>query len=344
MHNSESIISYSAAVSSLVGVFRSLNYNQDLSSVSLLGQAVQKLPPKTKEAWSMHTVHTVKRNLDRPTLVDFNDWLKDKAEAHERMKTASGKTKVDENTQSSVTKTKTTSKVFAATASTNQRNTNSKTKSDNAPTCVACKEKHPLWRCPVFRKKTPTERAKLVADNKLCFSCFNDGHSFRQCPQPRKCTKDGCGRSHNTFLHGADRIFPNKNQAPNKRNPETSTCIGTMKINGQADESSGLPSVTDVKGLLQITEVELHSNENCEKVLALCDSACSHSWISARLARKLKVHGGPTKLTVHGINSHQVVETETVELKLTPVHSSGSCSSFAIKPYVRKSQRRYRHH
>ena len=40
MHNSESIKSYSATVSSLVGVFRSLNYNQDLSSASLLGQAV----------------------------------------------------------------------------------------------------------------------------------------------------------------------------------------------------------------------------------------------------------------------------------------------------------------
>ena len=43
-------------------------------------------------------MHTVKRNLDRPTLVDFNDWLKDKAEADERMKTASGTTKVDKKT------------------------------------------------------------------------------------------------------------------------------------------------------------------------------------------------------------------------------------------------------
>ena len=50
MHNSDSIISYSATVSSLVGVFRYLNYNQNLSSASLLGQAVQKLPPNMKEA------------------------------------------------------------------------------------------------------------------------------------------------------------------------------------------------------------------------------------------------------------------------------------------------------
>ena len=165
MHNSESIISYSASVSSLVRVFRSLNYVQDLSSAFLLGQAVQKLPPNMEEAWSMHSV---KRSLDRPTLIDFNDWLKDKAEAHEPMETAAGKVKIDENVSNIATKTTTTTKVFAATTSTNRANAQVKSKPRNMPpNCVACKEKHPLWRCPVFRNKTPTERAKLVADHKL---------------------------------------------------------------------------------------------------------------------------------------------------------------------------------
>ena len=72
-------------------------------------------------------------------------------------------------------------------------------------------------------------------------------------------------------------------------------------------------------------------------MLALCDSACSHSWISEKLATKLNLKGVPTKLTVHGINSQQVVDTEIVELKLTPVHSGGSCSAFNVKPYVRKT-------
>ena len=40
-------------------------------------------------------------------------------------------------------------------------------------------------------------------------------------------------------------------------------------------------------------------------------------------------------MTVHGVNSQQVVDTQMVELKLTPVHSGGSCSPFTIKPYVR---------
>ena len=43
----------------------------------------------------------------------------------------------------------------------------------------------------------------------------------------------------------------------------------------------------------------------------------------------------PLSLIVHGINSQQVVNTQMVELKLTLVHSGGSCSPFTIKPYVR---------
>ena len=101
MRHSESIISYAATTCSLVGVSRSLNYVQDLSSASLLGQAVQKLPPNMKEGWSMHTV---KHDLNRPTLIDFNDWLKDKAEAHESMQAATGKPKVEETPAGNVTK------------------------------------------------------------------------------------------------------------------------------------------------------------------------------------------------------------------------------------------------
>ena len=40
-HNSDNIIKYSAAISSLVGVFNSLSYDADLKSASLLNQAVQ---------------------------------------------------------------------------------------------------------------------------------------------------------------------------------------------------------------------------------------------------------------------------------------------------------------
>ena len=39
-------------------------------------------------------MHTTKRDLNRPTQVDFNNWLKGKTEAHERIKNSSGTPKV----------------------------------------------------------------------------------------------------------------------------------------------------------------------------------------------------------------------------------------------------------
>ena len=94
MHNSDNIINYSAAISSLVGVFKSLSYDADLKSASLLNQAVQKLPPNMKESWSLFTV---KKHWVKPTLLDFNDCLKEKAEAHDLMKQSATKAKPEEN-------------------------------------------------------------------------------------------------------------------------------------------------------------------------------------------------------------------------------------------------------
>ena len=56
MHNRDNIINYSAVISILVGVFKSLSYDADLRSVSLLNQAVHKLQPNMKESWSLLTV------------------------------------------------------------------------------------------------------------------------------------------------------------------------------------------------------------------------------------------------------------------------------------------------
>ena len=182
-------------------------------------------------------------------------------------------------------------------------------------------------------KRPPT--GKTVAENKLCFSRLKGNHSFPQCPQPRKCNKDGCNSSHITLIHGAEKVLqprstpkPSSNQAAGSRSPKTTV--------NKARESSG---VCSVKKFLQTTEVEVHTPTTSVNVLALSDSACSNSWVSEDLATKLNVKGFPTKLTVYGINSQQVVDTQIVELKLTPIHCSCSCScsTFDVKPYVRKN-------
>ena len=94
MHNSESVIAYANVISSLVGVFKSLGSDADLRGSTPLMQAVSNLPPNIKEAWAMYTV---KRNFSQPTLNEFNEWLQQKSEAHDRMQAIpSARSKLDQ--------------------------------------------------------------------------------------------------------------------------------------------------------------------------------------------------------------------------------------------------------
>ena len=207
MHNSDNIINYSVCISSLVGVFKSLSYVSDLKSEALLNCAVLKLPPNMKESWSLFTV---KNHWVKPTLLDFNDWLKEKAEAHHLMNNTATKARTEDN-NNSVTRTKVASKAFAAnTRHKSYLKTHQSSPLTSISSCIVCKGNHRLWECLVSKEKTTTQRAKVLAEAKLCFSCLRDKHIFRQCKSARKCRKDGCNTFHNALIHGAEMVFPTK--------------------------------------------------------------------------------------------------------------------------------------
>ena len=98
-----------------------------------------------------------------------------------------------------------------------------------------------------------------MADNKLSFSFLRDKHTFRQCPQPKKCRAEGCNSSHNTLLHGVDRVFQPK-QSTNPNTIQSSGNTGQSKATTSqqpSNKTTTMSSVTDVKGLLQVTELQL---------------------------------------------------------------------------------------
>ena len=60
-----------------------------------------------KESWALHTV---KRSLIQPSLLQINDWLAEKAEAHERMR-ANATTNQNQENQANAGPSKTVIKV-----------------------------------------------------------------------------------------------------------------------------------------------------------------------------------------------------------------------------------------
>ena len=153
IHSSEQIIDFANFIASIIDVFFSLNYENDLRVAGMLNQTVYKLPPKLCEQWS---IHTVVKDMLRPTLIDFNDWLKQKAKVHERMN-VSGANKPKVKKSKGKTNSKSLSATAAATGSTlsttprHARRTNPESK---FLPCPCCKGKYPLWKCDAFKRIT----------------------------------------------------------------------------------------------------------------------------------------------------------------------------------------------
>ena len=271
IHSSEQIIDFANFIASIIGVFRSLNYENDLRGAAMLNQAVYKLPPNLREQWSMHTVV---KDMLRPTLIDFNDWLKRKAEAHERMNVSgTSKPKAEES------KVKSNSKSFSATAaatgstlSTTPRHARRTNPESKFLPCPCCKSKHPLWKCDEFKTKTPTQRAKLAADNNFCFRCVNGVHRASECDKDIQCTSPDCQnpRQHNTLLHGASRIFPLRQKKSSS--PKSNKTASATVSSGSKSTCSYAATDIDTRGLIPVVLVKVSSRCGSAEVLALCDT------------------------------------------------------------------------
>ena len=161
---------------------------------------------------------------------------------------------------------------------------------------------------------------------------------FGQCPSPRKCRKDGCNSSHNALLHGAERVFSGKPSTNNNINTSKSNTGTSRPSTGQQQPSktTTLSSVTDVKDLLQVTELKLtNSSGTSITALVLGDTACSNSWVSDSLAARLGLQGTALKLTVKGINT-ELFDTKVVQLTVTP-HKDQDFEAFTVRPHVRET-------
>ena len=88
-----------------------------------------------------------------------------------------------------------------------------------------------------------------------------------------------------------------------------------------------------MQGLLQIVKVNLSSSNGSQTAWALCDSACTHSWMTRKLTQDLKLEGRPVCLTVNGINSQEIGSTEMVELSLSSL--DGSRETYKLSSYLK---------
>ena len=312
IHSSEQIIDFASFIASTMGVFGSLNYANDLRRAAMLNQAVYKLPPNLREQWS---IHTVVKDMLRPTLMDFNGWLKRKAEAHERMNVSgTSKPKVEESkVKSNSESLSATAAATGSTLSTTPRHARRPNPESKFLQCPSCRGKHPLWKCDEIKAKTPTQHAKLAVDNIFCFRCVNGVHRASECDKDIQFTSPDCRnpRQHNTLLHGASRIFPLRQKKCSS--PKSNNAASATVSSGSKSTCSYAAKDNDTRGLIPVVLVNVSSRSRSADVLALGDTGSVNSWVSDRLAKTQSLTGPPAKVALSGILSNQEVLNERVE-------------------------------
>ena len=76
--------------------------------------------------------------------------------------------------------------------------------------CAVCKAKHALAACKQFRQLPIVKRIEIVGREKVCLRCLAVGHIGKNCGRLKKCGHDGCNKLHHPLLHGAPRLYPER--------------------------------------------------------------------------------------------------------------------------------------
>ena len=277
------------------------------------------------------SLHSVKRCCRQPAVLDFNDLLRDEAEAHEFMRLSQSRSRPEEISKTGFHKPLT--KLFA-TAS----------KKIILDPSLQCKGKHPLWSCSVFKDKTTTQRAQFSAQNRLCFAFLQRDQLFRICPKVRKCPKSACESSHNVLLHGVEKVF-----SARLRNKEINISNNTShsSSNKTAQPNRKKPQTFSLTVATVAVWQETHKNPSCawiaNKFKHRRDHYSCNVWFLlyplmgfGRSCTAFKFKWEKRDILVNEFNSTESVPTQQVEVNVFAKFDHHEYS-FLITPFVKDS-------
>ena len=294
----------STALHSAVMVLSQFSYDADLAATSNLRQVVSKLPRALAWRWGEHVTTLRPAN---PTLADLDRWLRGHIDAG-RLVSAE-----DVNGPPAPAKT---SKEPAQPAIRPRRYVLSATKRPTLEmTCDMCGGAHLVTDCPKFKAASISDRADVVKEKCLCWSCLRSGHQARQCPDKAPCdAAPGCKGRHHPLLHGAPRLF---RPTATPRDDTDQTYVGATKER---------PCTTV---LLQILPVTVRGPSGRRVVNALLDLGSQVSLMTEQLAIDLGVNGPSEPLRLGTVACSLTHVSKRVELQVKA--KEGDATEYLLK-------------
>lgn len=242
----ESIIEFAFAIKNICATIRASKLDDYLTNPTLLQELIGKLSPDMMLQWAMHS-----KDIHRPNLIDFSDWLYTIAEATCKVTVPVFDTSYDQK----------------SSRKDSRLNTHSTTLDQKpAQQCVVCDEQHKLSQCPKFSELPTTERWDIVKSMNLCRNCL--GKHRRKCWFQRQCGVNGCTVHHNALLHSYEQ--PSVSSLSTLNNHTSSNVGGSF---------------------FRIVRVTLYNNKNVVTIYALMDDGSTLTLLEEAVAEKLGVRG-----------------------------------------------------
>ncbi len=145
-----------------------------------------------------------------------------------------------------------------------------------AITCVCCKkDKHPLYACAKFKALSHDDMISTLKSKGMCINCLRPGHYIKDCSSAHRCKK--CQKPHHTLLH-VEYKGASQNQTPSDTPPVTTPI--------SSNATMGLQSNLLLMTCCVLVEAPDGSTNQARAIL---DSASSASFISERLAQRLRL-------------------------------------------------------
>lgn len=273
--NPNSLISFGLKVDSMVINLKAMKYEYYLNDPRLVKDLSMRLPRVLQYKWNEYVLE---KQLDNPSLEDFDKWLKIHLRVANLMSTASSST----NRSRPVN-------IHYESGTNDGQGSSGYVRRD--PFCGNCLTKgHRTADCEAFKKFTVPERWKVVKDKRLCIGCLQKGnHRIKDCRSSKACGIEGCTNKHHKLLHSSsDR-------------------------NSDSHESAlySIPSHRS-KTLFRILPIKLY-NENIQiETFAFLDDGSSVTLIDNDIAKQLQLTGSPDVLRLKWTKGVERQETNSI--------------------------------
>ncbi|KAL0839771.1 hypothetical protein ABMA28_016409 [Loxostege sticticalis] len=282
---------------------KALNLPIQYWDAMIIHLASSKLDSVTSREWEEER----NKLKDIPTLQQFNDFIKGRADLLETIEINHNKQRRHSDIPHMRPKT------FVASPTNATRSS-----------CHLCKGSHSIFQCFRFKSLPIESRIKKAKELKLCTNCLKQGHDVNKCTLgPCKL----CFQKHNSLLHLEEKSCSKSKPSTESQQSSSRECVvltasnnssQTESLQSQYNNNEITLSCTNHNQVL-LSTVQIGISDHLgkiHKVRALLDNGSTSSFITEQLICKLKLKSQKTQVHIQGLHNQMSQITNRCEVNI----------------------------